>query len=168
VRSKNQCSMCPAIHTKSRSWLRSSSTREPSDPLLRVVFGLVSASELAPSPTSVREIELNALFRETGGFWIALGVSRFPLSGTVRVLRLSRDTSSGVWEPWRRRDLERSPLQAWPPKIGRLPFAACAAGCRHLIRSLCVCSSVVGIPGVPGSRAKVCLHYRTFGRTSRR
>lgn len=37
VRSKNQCSMCPAIHTKSRSWLRSSSTREPSDPLLRVV-----------------------------------------------------------------------------------------------------------------------------------
>ncbi|GIX73927.1 hypothetical protein CDAR_446771 [Caerostris darwini] len=40
VRSKNQCSMCPAIHTKSRSWLRSSSTREPSDPLLRVVFFL--------------------------------------------------------------------------------------------------------------------------------
>lgn len=38
MRSKNQCSMCPAIHTKSRSWLRSSSTREPSDPLLRVVF----------------------------------------------------------------------------------------------------------------------------------
>lgn len=38
VRSKNQCSMCPAIHTKSRSWLRSSSTREPSDPLLRVVI----------------------------------------------------------------------------------------------------------------------------------
>lgn len=38
VRSKNQCSMCPAIHTKSRSWLRSSSTREPSDPLLRVVL----------------------------------------------------------------------------------------------------------------------------------
>ncbi len=38
ARSKNQCSMCPAIHTKSRSWLRSSSTREPSDPLLRVVL----------------------------------------------------------------------------------------------------------------------------------
>lgn len=37
VRSKNQCSVCPAIHTKSRSWLRSSSTREPSDPPLRVV-----------------------------------------------------------------------------------------------------------------------------------
>lgn len=37
MRSKNQCSVCPAIHTKSRSWLRSSSTREPSDPPLRVV-----------------------------------------------------------------------------------------------------------------------------------
>ncbi|GIY54513.1 hypothetical protein CEXT_675321 [Caerostris extrusa] len=45
VRSKNQCSMCPAIHTKSRSWLRSSSTREPSDPLLRVVFILCSPTK---------------------------------------------------------------------------------------------------------------------------
>ena len=34
--------MCSAIHTKSRSWLRSSSIREPSDPLLRVVKGLES------------------------------------------------------------------------------------------------------------------------------
>ena len=38
MRSKRQCSMCPAIHTKSRSWLRSSSTHEPSDPPLRAVF----------------------------------------------------------------------------------------------------------------------------------
>ena len=29
--------MCPAIHISSRSWLRSSSTHEPSDPPLRVV-----------------------------------------------------------------------------------------------------------------------------------
>ena len=29
--------MCPAIHINSRSWLRSSSTHEPSDPPLRVV-----------------------------------------------------------------------------------------------------------------------------------
>lgn len=38
VRSSSRCSMCPAIHTNSRSWLRSSSTHEPSDPPLRVVF----------------------------------------------------------------------------------------------------------------------------------
>lgn len=38
VRSRCRCSMCPAIHTNSRSWLRSSSTHEPSDPPLRVVF----------------------------------------------------------------------------------------------------------------------------------
>ena len=38
MRSRCRCSMCPAIHTNSRSWLRSSSTHEPSDPPLRVVF----------------------------------------------------------------------------------------------------------------------------------
>lgn len=32
--------MCPAIHISSRSWLRSSSTHEPSDPPLRVVSSL--------------------------------------------------------------------------------------------------------------------------------
>lgn len=38
MRSRYRCSMCPAIHINSRSWLRSSSTHEPSDPPLRVVF----------------------------------------------------------------------------------------------------------------------------------
>jgi hypothetical protein len=38
VRSRCRCSMCPAIHINSRSWLRSSSTHEPSDPPLRVIF----------------------------------------------------------------------------------------------------------------------------------
>lgn len=57
VRSKNQCSMCPAIHTKSRSWLRSSSTREPSDPLLRVVFLFFSSPEtFVPGFRCVREV----------------------------------------------------------------------------------------------------------------
>lgn len=54
VRSKNQCSMCPAIHTKSRSWLRSSSTREPSDPLLRVVIFVFSDSGFLPRPMRSR------------------------------------------------------------------------------------------------------------------
>jgi hypothetical protein len=39
MRSRYRCSMCPAIHINSRSWLRSSSTHEPSDPPLRVIFG---------------------------------------------------------------------------------------------------------------------------------
>ena len=38
VRSRCRCSVCPAIHINSRSWLRSSSTHEPSDPPHRVVF----------------------------------------------------------------------------------------------------------------------------------
>ena len=37
MRSRYRCSMCPAIHINSRSWLRSSSTHEPSDPPLRVM-----------------------------------------------------------------------------------------------------------------------------------
>lgn len=37
VRSRYRCSMCPAIHINSRSWLRPSSTHEPSDPPPRVV-----------------------------------------------------------------------------------------------------------------------------------
>lgn len=37
VRSRYRCSMCPAIHINSRTWLRSSSTHEPSDPPLRVI-----------------------------------------------------------------------------------------------------------------------------------
>ena len=36
VRSRCRCSMCPAIHINYRSWLRSSSTHEPSDPPFRV------------------------------------------------------------------------------------------------------------------------------------
>ena len=47
VRSRYRCSMCPAIHINSRSWLRSSSTHEPSDPPPRVVFhNLVSRPRL--------------------------------------------------------------------------------------------------------------------------
>ncbi len=40
VRSRCRCSVCPAIHINSRSWLRSSSTHEPSDPPHRVVSDL--------------------------------------------------------------------------------------------------------------------------------
>ena len=38
MRSRRRCSMCPAIHINSRSWLRSSSTHEPSDPPPRVLI----------------------------------------------------------------------------------------------------------------------------------
>ena len=40
MRSRCRCSVCPAIHINSRSWLRSSSTHEPSDPPHRVVSDL--------------------------------------------------------------------------------------------------------------------------------
>ena len=46
VRSRCRCSMCPAIHINSRSWLRSSSTHEPSDPPLRVILPVVASLAL--------------------------------------------------------------------------------------------------------------------------
>ena len=49
VRSRCRCSMCPAIHINSRSWLRPSSTREPSDPPLRGVLFVLRFSQ---SPVS--------------------------------------------------------------------------------------------------------------------
>ena len=47
MRSRYRCSMCSAIHINSRSWLRSSSTHEPSDPPLKVVFFFSSYREFA-------------------------------------------------------------------------------------------------------------------------
>lgn len=54
MRSRCRCSMCPAIHINSRSWLRSSSTHEPSDPPHRVVISVCFArsslaARIAPS-----------------------------------------------------------------------------------------------------------------------
>ncbi len=51
MRSRYRCSMCPAIHINSRSWLRSSSTHEPSDPPLRVIsFALRERKVKAATP----------------------------------------------------------------------------------------------------------------------
>lgn len=57
VRSRCRCSMCPAIHINSRSWLRSSSTHEPSDPPHRVVFVCTLTGRLA---AAVRQPEARA------------------------------------------------------------------------------------------------------------
>ena len=68
--------MCPAIHTSSRSWLRSSSTHEPSDPPLRIVaqfFRQRKAGEAAPalshheSPTPKRRGKKSKKHAERAG-----------------------------------------------------------------------------------------------------
>jgi hypothetical protein len=56
VRSRYRCSMCSAIHINSRSWLRSSSTHEPSDPPPKVVFGFFFRPRRS-CPTAVRKSE---------------------------------------------------------------------------------------------------------------
>ena len=55
MRSRCRCSMCPAIHINSRSWLRSSSTHEPSDPPLRVVSR--HGDHFLPDATRRRKLE---------------------------------------------------------------------------------------------------------------
>jgi hypothetical protein len=78
VRSKCRCSMCPAIHITSRSWLRSSSTHEPSDPPLGVVFfasvhskrDIVRDSKIPPNLGQMFGLlgfPTGSLFREDGG-----------------------------------------------------------------------------------------------------
>lgn len=57
MRSRCRCSMCPAIHINSRSWLRSSSTHEPSDPPLRVVSHRQSSDEFVPAAERQRKQE---------------------------------------------------------------------------------------------------------------
>ena len=60
VRSRCRCSMCPAIHINSRSWLRSSSTHEPSDPPLRVVCQFFRRAVRPRLPRSQREHNCNS------------------------------------------------------------------------------------------------------------
>lgn len=95
MRSKNQCSMCPAIHTKSRSWLRSSSTREPSDPLLRVVKFQVARIGISPSPLCVR-VSLETL-SPAGRDWRSFSF----FTGSLARPR-SRGRERGSSEPGRR------------------------------------------------------------------
>ena len=57
MRSRCRCSMCPAIHINSRSWLRSSSTHEPSDPPLRVVSHHRSSNDFVPATERRRKQE---------------------------------------------------------------------------------------------------------------
>ena len=57
MRSRYRCSMCPAIHINSRSWLRSSSTHEPSDPPPRVLITIFATSMGRPQRIHARHCE---------------------------------------------------------------------------------------------------------------
>lgn len=75
VRSRCRCSVCPAIHINSRSWLRSSSTHEPSD----------------PPPRAVIEFEQSSTTRATRAERLRPG---FP-EGTSRALCVQSSTKDG-------------------------------------------------------------------------
>ena len=67
VRSRYRCSMCSAIHINSRSWLRSSSTHEPSDPPPKVVFGFFYSALLADQQCKNAQCVQNENKREDKG-----------------------------------------------------------------------------------------------------
>ena len=57
--------MCPAIHINSRSWLRSSSTHEPSDPLSEIEISYRSDHSLVGDSSAIRQIFSNCCSRGT-------------------------------------------------------------------------------------------------------
>lgn len=68
--------MCPAIHINSRSWLRSSSTHEPSDPPHRVVkINVFLVTSRGPRPGSLEDVATvskcfytQPVWKKTNGF----------------------------------------------------------------------------------------------------
>ena len=97
MRSRYRCSMCPAIHINSRSWLRSSSTHEPSDPPLRVIICVnfsTTARRVAP-PRSSNESR-TGIDRGTDAAGTATAPVR-ELHGYVRVVKVERSVDDDGW-----------------------------------------------------------------------
>ena len=77
--------MCPAIHISSRSWLRSSSTHEPSDPPLRIVlFILYSVKKKKRSVNPPFSFQPSPLFKRKNKKQEAAGSGRTLLPSKPR------------------------------------------------------------------------------------
>ena len=106
--------MCPAIHTKSRSWLRSSSTREPSDPLLRVVFQFHSDRDFSLSFFCERVYQVSSPREGRGRRKLFFSVNsrtlvRHPFLRGRGLLREPRERDTAECGPSRRDLLAREP-----------------------------------------------------------
>ena len=142
MRSKCRCSMCPAIHINSRSWLRSSSTHEPSDPppkvvSFRSVFTIDSLQRLA----SFREVFANQIMRRVtrkiskGGGTRMGGRAQGSLNlcQKVHLLLPTPETRvSGIThtEPGQRGEVGRN---SFPCRICRQPGTQKRRSCGHKI-----------------------------------
>lgn len=82
MRSRYRCSMCPAIHINSRSWLRSSSTHEPSDPPLRVVIFVITFESNRRTAWSAQRVRTGIV--ETTEFYQQQTVVRVKVSTYAR------------------------------------------------------------------------------------
>ena len=122
VRSRRRCSMCPAIHINSRSWLRSSSTHEPSDPPLRVVSQQISCCR-GVGATVRRTARLSAARgaggrAETASHRVLTARRRRQGSGSGAGAAARRDSSTRPLSLNLGRPSAGCPLPAWP-MVGR-------------------------------------------------
>ena len=89
--------MCPAIHINSRSWLRSSSTHEPSDPPLSVYHLRFFFFDSAPSRTASFEQRIANGHRPRHGRRRHGGGARQRAYGYVRVVKVVRGVDDDGW-----------------------------------------------------------------------
>ena len=112
--------MCSAIHITSRSWLRSSSTREPSDPPFRVVI-IIKAIDDQHSIAGVCETRRHVRsVRATGAPSRSRGVGLSTREPSAKGRPRERDRPS-AWKPTVRRSPARETPRAGSPAPGRLP-----------------------------------------------
>ena len=145
MRSRYRCSMCPAIHNNSRSWLRSSSTHEPSDPPLRVVF---------PFPLS-RESVVNSHRQRPGNGRTCSTTFKYHHSTEEKNAqkaregpRLARGQSRG---PWEKKTTDVFRREASQRRVGAAGKTAADCGSRLFKRSHAIALSLVHQSRAPRS-----------------
>ena len=133
VRSTCRCSVYPAIHTTTRSLLRSSSTHEPSDPPLRVVLLVVRLHE----GDAISGLRL-CYPRKSPPIW---GGRRNPLNGLF-----GAGGRPGEAVRWRPVDPTRRRLAPWFDRVAVSPSlsGSLERWCRRALPALSAPESRVG------------------------
>ena len=141
MRSKCRCSMCPAIHINSRSWLRSSSTHEPSDPPPKVVFSFFLQFLRFPDKHDLREAaEPSQRFTNVSSFCV-------PRRKKGKKKDTRGAASAGLFKPSPRRTVDDMEALSSASPVG--PAGSSRAGARHPHRTGTPVSHFFRVAGRP-------------------